>query len=63
MKDKCPDWSVEVRCIKLDGKIGSEESTWPDIGELSMNGRRVIEFKPLPNNSSLKKRRDEKFTT
>lgn len=43
--------------------MNSEEPTWPDIGELTLNGRRVFEFKPLQCNSSLKKRKDEKFTT
>lgn len=28
-----------------------------------MNGKRVLEFKPLMANSSLKKRKDEKLTT
>ncbi len=55
--------SVEIRCIRLDGKQGSEEPTWPDIGDIAINGKRMIEFKPLQNNSSLKKRKDEKFTT
>jgi len=52
-----------VRCIKLDGKINSEEPTWPDIGELTLNGKKIFDFKPLQNNSALKKRKDEKFTT
>lgn len=47
MKSKQPGLSVEVRCIKLDGKCGAEEPTWPDIGELSVNGKRVHDFRPL----------------
>lgn len=39
------------------------EITWPDIGELSINNMRVLEFKPLVLNSSLKKRKDEKYYT
>lgn len=39
------------------------EITWPDIGELIVNNMRVLEFKPLVLNSSLKKRKDEKYFT
>jgi E3 SUMO-protein ligase PIAS1 len=63
VKGRVPTQAVEVRCIKLDGKANAEEPTWPDIGELQLNGRKVFEFQPLQVNSSLKKRKDEKFTT
>lgn len=63
VKYKDAGQAVEVRCIKLDGKTGSEEPTWPDIGELQLNAKKVVEFKPLQSNSSLKKRKDEKYTT
>lgn len=39
------------------------EITWPDVGELTINNVRVLEFKPLVLNSSLKKRKDEKYFT
>jgi E3 SUMO-protein ligase PIAS1 len=39
--------AVELRCIKLDGKHGAEEPTWPDVGDLAVNGKRILEFKPL----------------
>jgi len=54
---------VEVRCIRIDGKYGAEEPTWPDVGDVWINEKRVLEFRPLQNNSSLKKRKDEKLTT
>lgn len=52
---------VEVRCIRLEEK--SHEQTWPHMGELIINQYRYLEFKPLQQNSSLKKRKDEKFFT
>lgn len=52
---------VEVRCIRLEEK--SHEITWPHMGELIMNQYRYLELKPLQQNSSLKKRKDEKFFT
>jgi hypothetical protein len=53
---------MEVRCIKLDG-INSDEMTWPDIGELTLNGKQLCVFKPLRKNSSLRKRKDIIFST
>ena len=44
LKQKVSTQALEVRCIKLDGKFNSEEPTWPDIGEISLNGRKVFEF-------------------
>lgn len=35
--------------------------TWIDHGEMVLNDWKVMEFKPLQNNSSLVKRKDEKF--
>lgn len=52
---------IEIRCIRLEEK--SIEPTWPHQGELQLNGRRELEFRPLQINSSLKKRKDEKFFT
>ncbi len=37
------------------------ETSWPDLGEMEMNDHKLLEFKPLQNNSSLKKRKDEKY--
>lgn len=39
------------------------EITWPDAGELIINNNKVLEFKPLVLNSSLKKRKDDKYFT
>lgn len=50
---------IEVRCIRLEEKY--LEQTWPQKGSLCLNNKKELEFKPLQNNSSLKKRRDEKF--
>lgn len=55
--------SVEIRCLRLDEAGGDEQITWPDLGEVQLNGRRLLDFRPLHKNSSLKKRKDEKFTT
>ena len=52
---------VEIRCIRMDTKYSSEEITWPDMGELFLNGKRIAEFRPLPQNSCLKKRKDDKI--
>jgi hypothetical protein len=53
---------IEIRSIRLDAKY-LYETTWVDHGELIINKTKVMEFKPLNSNSSLKKRKDEKFTT
>lgn len=50
---------VEIRCIRIEEK--SHEQTWPHQGELLLNSKKELEFKPLQQNSSLKKRKDEKF--
>lgn len=52
---------LEIRCMRLEEK--SIEPTWPYQGELHLNGRKEFELKPLASNSSLKKRRDEKYFT
>ena len=54
--------SLEIRSIRLDPKY-LYETTWVDYGELAINKAKVMDFKPLNSNSSLKKRKDEKFTT
>lgn len=51
---------VEIRCIKLDGEHFFEH-TWPDRCCIRLNGKTIKEIKPLHQNSSLKKRRDEKL--
>lgn len=51
---------VELRSIKLDGEHFFEQ-TWPDKASIKLNGKAVKEVKPLHQNSSLKKRRDEKL--
>jgi E3 SUMO-protein ligase PIAS1 len=61
LKDRIMKQVVEVRCIRIDGKNGAEEPTWPDVGDLFLNGRKIFEFKPIQNNSALKKRKDEKI--
>ena len=52
---------IEIRCIRIEEK--SHEQTWPHQGELFLNSKRELEFKPLQQNSSLKKRKDEKLFT
>lgn len=54
-------YSVEVRCVRVDGKH-LYEPTWPDYAEFHLNGKKLNEFKPLQSNSSLKKRKDEKYS-
>ncbi|KAL4498419.1 hypothetical protein ABPG72_013225 [Tetrahymena utriculariae] len=56
------EYSVEIRCIRIDGTKNIYETTWPDFGNLKMNNEVILELKPLQNNSSLKKRKDEKYT-
>ena len=55
------NYAVEIRSIKLEDK--NHEQCWPNSGELRLNYKKVLEFKPLQQNSSLKKRKDEKFFT
>ncbi|CAD8127578.1 unnamed protein product [Paramecium sonneborni] len=50
---------VELRSIKIDGQF--EDICWPDLGDLQLNGKKIQDFKPLANNSCLKKRKDEKI--
>ena len=52
---------MEIRCLRLEEKV--IEQTWPHQGELYIDNRRELEFKPLQANSSLKKRKDEKLFT
>lgn len=51
---------IEIRCIKLDG-LHFFEQTWPDKAAIKINGKTIKDIKPLHQNSSLKKRRDEKL--
>ena len=55
------NYCVEVRSIRLEDK--NHEQCWPNSGELILNQQKQAEFKPLQQNSSLKKRKDEKFFT
>lgn len=57
-----PNLGVVVKCLKIDGK-NNNEHTWLDSGDLYLNNSKILDFKPLPNNSALKKRKDEKFFT
>ncbi|KAM3134850.1 hypothetical protein pb186bvf_013019 [Paramecium bursaria] len=50
-------YEVEARCLRLDGK--SDDAQWPDLGEICLNGKKVKEFKPLMQNSSCKRRKDD----
>ena len=52
---------VEVRCMRIEEK--THEQTWPHQGELLIDNKKFLEFKPLQQNSSLKKRKDEKLFT
>jgi hypothetical protein len=42
----------------VDDNHGLDEPTWPDYGEILVNGTRVMDFKALAQNTSLKKRKD-----
>lgn len=42
----------------MDEYHGLDEPTWPDYGELLVNGAKLYDFKPLALNTSLKKRKD-----
>jgi len=55
------NYCVEVRSIRLEDK--NHEQCWPNSGELILNQQKQAEFRPLQQNSSLKKRKDEKFFT
>ena len=52
---------VEFRVIRLEEK--SHEHCWPHQGELEINQAKHMEFKPLQQNSALKKRKDERLFT
>lgn len=53
-----PKYQVEVRCVRLDGK-NNYEMTWPDCGYVKINENKILDLKPLVNNSSLRRRKDE----
>lgn len=53
-----PRYQIEARCVRLDGK-NNYELTWPDYGYVKLNESKLLDFKPLINNSSLKRRKDE----
>ena len=52
---------LQFRCLRFDDNHGLDDITWPDLGEIQINEQRIAEFKPLPQNSSLKKRKDDIF--
>ena len=56
-----PNTGIEVRCVMVNGII--HDQTWPDAGELYFNNVKVKSYQPLNANSSLKKRKDEKYFT
>jgi hypothetical protein len=60
MMSKNPKIGVEIRTLKLNGKYFYQQ-TWPDKCSLRVNGKIVKEVEPLNQNSSLKKRRDQKL--
>lgn len=53
-----PKFQVEIRCVRLDGK-NNYEMTWPDCGYIKLNENKILDMKPLVNNSSLRRRKDE----
>jgi hypothetical protein len=32
----------------MENKISAEEITWPDLGELFLNTKKIADFRPLP---------------
>ena len=52
---------IEFRSIRVDLKY-LYDYTWPDLGEISVNDKKIMDLKPLQNNSSLKRRKDDKIT-
>lgn len=61
LKDQS-DLKLEIRCIRIDGSKNINETTWPDFGLIRINDEPILDLKPLSFNSSLKKRKDEKYT-
>ncbi|CAK89293.1 unnamed protein product (macronuclear) [Paramecium tetraurelia] len=59
----CDQTIINIRCVRQESKINCEEITWPDIGELFLNQKKIQDFKPLINNHSLKKRKDDHILT
>lgn len=57
-KDSFKGSSIQFRCLRVDENHGLDEITWPDYGEVLVNGAKLFEFKPLNQNTSLKKRKD-----
>lgn len=55
-----PRVGIEIRTLKLDGEHFYDQ-TWPDKCCIRLNGKIVKEIEPLNQNSSLKKRRDQKY--
>ena len=47
IKFKSDTNKIDVRCIRLDCPLSAEEITWPDLGELHINNKKVAEFIPL----------------
>jgi E3 SUMO-protein ligase PIAS1 len=47
--------------LRIDEYHGLDEPTWPDYGEILVNGVRLFDFKPLAQNTSLKKRKDSVY--
>ncbi|CAD8104004.1 unnamed protein product [Paramecium sonneborni] len=52
---------VDIRCIRLDSPLSAQEITWPDLGEIQLNGQKIFDFIPLSQQSCLHKRKDEKL--
>ncbi|CAD8108903.1 unnamed protein product [Paramecium sonneborni] len=61
VKFKSDTNKIDVRCIRMDCPLSAEEITWPDLGELHINNKKVAEFIPLAQQSCQHKRKDEKL--
>lgn len=60
LQSRNESYQIEFRGIRIEGKY-LYEITWPDLGELLFNEQKILEWKPLQNNSALKKRKDDKL--
>jgi hypothetical protein len=56
-EDILNNFAVEARCVRLN-KDNRYELTWPENCYVMLNHRKIMDFKPLPATSSLKRRVD-----
>ncbi|CAD8101739.1 unnamed protein product [Paramecium sonneborni] len=61
VKFKADTNKLDIRCIRMDCPLSAEEITWPDLGELYINNKKIAEFIPLAQQSCQHKRKDEKL--